>query len=800
MSTLGRDRDDGTLSVPAPLASREDLIEMALRRRAATADGDLRYYWKILYGRRWLILAATLAGLVVAAAMTVRQPRLYQAEATVEFKQPLPPGKDLRLVNAEVAIPPALAVRLLTTKVLAARVITAERAAGTGWDEPPPGDPAPATGLAGVWAALRGLPAAALERVRLTLGAAPVPADDAAGGAPPADDWASVGLDAIGRYYSHITIRPVPMTSLADIVVTHPDPRVAAQVANAHAQAFIDMDVASRAASLSDAQSLFALQLREVKENLESSRHALSDYQRAHGILSLPKDNTTITRESLQQLNALLTQAQGERIMAEANYRNAASMSADDLATALPDPSLQELRQELLALKARYGADSRDYGRNHPDMVSARARIEAMEARLREAGSLARNHLAAILEVAQAKERELHANFEALSKTASEEDRQLVQLLILQREMESNQQLFTSLLQQAKETDLESGAFRWTGVKLVDRAAVPLSPAYPATNRNLALGLLLGLLAGVGGCILIERLDNRIHTPDDIVEVLRLPAFGVIPDFRRLAASPGYGRTVAQIEEGPRHGRDVVTVLDPSSVVSEAYRSIRTNLLFASPGRPPKTVLVTSSQAGEGKTVTTINLAVSLALSGSRVLIVDADFRRPGCHAPMQVALEPGLSNVLTGQCELSSAVVQSPVFPNGHGASGGAGLFVLPAGTVPPNPAELLASGEMSALLEVIEGQFEFVIIDSPPVLPVTDSVVIATKADGVLMVVKGGEWGRDVVQQALSQLEAVRANVLGVLLNCVDVTRRGPAYYYYRHHYGAYYGEPPAAGARDT
>ncbi|MFQ5668423.1 MAG: polysaccharide biosynthesis tyrosine autokinase, partial [Candidatus Binatia bacterium] len=542
-----------------------------------------------------------------------------------------------------------------------------------------------------------------------------------------------------------------------------------------------------------DAQGVVRQQLSEVKAKLEASRQALSKYQSEHGILSLPKDNTTITREALQQLNKLLTEAQGERIVAEANYRNAARMAPDGLAAALPDAGLKALRTQLLALEASYAARSHDYGRNHPDMIAMRAQMKALRDQLRAAAVQAGGQLRAVFEAARAKEEGLRASFDKISKAASHEDRTLVQLLILQRDVDTNQELYANLLQQAKEADLTSGVFRWTSVKLVDRAVVPNTPSYPRTGRNLGFGLLFGLLAGVFACLFIERIDTRIHTPDEAAAFLQLPTFGAVPDFRRLSSMGGYGPPVVSSEQVKHASREMVTLLHPASAVSEAYRSIRTNLLFSSPGSPPRTILVTSSQAEEGKTVTAVNLAVSLALSGARVLIVDADLRKPGCHSRLQVVREPGLSTVLTGQCDLPAALVVSPLFSNGNGKGHRTigTMCVLPAGPFPPNPAELLGSGVMTGLLETLKEQFEFVLIDSPPVLPVTDSVVMAAKTDAVLLVVKEGEWGRDVIGKALAQLDAVRARVLGTVLNCVDVTRGGSQYYYYRHYYGGYYGQ---------
>ncbi|MFI5367270.1 MAG: hypothetical protein ACHQ4J_16790, partial [Candidatus Binatia bacterium] len=317
------------------------LAEPPVRRLAASTTGDLHYYWRVLYGRRWLLVASSLLGLALAVAYTVRQPRLYQAQATVEFKAALPPGKDLELLNANPLISPALAVRLLTTKVLAARVIKTAREKGRTWI-----DPAPAASDPSQWQVVRGAVHGGLTTVMAALrvafgGAPPTPENVAAPADAEPKEWEGVDLGAIRRYYGSVSIRPEPMTSLADIVVTYPVPEISAEIANAHAEAFINMDMETKVTSLGDAQSLLRQQLDEVKAKMEASRKALSDYQSAHGIVSLPKDNTTITRESLQQLNKLLTEAQGERIVAEASYRNAKTMSPERLAEVFPDPGLK---------------------------------------------------------------------------------------------------------------------------------------------------------------------------------------------------------------------------------------------------------------------------------------------------------------------------------------------------------------------------------------------------------------------------------------------------------------------------
>ncbi|MCK6553721.1 polysaccharide biosynthesis tyrosine autokinase [Candidatus Binatia bacterium] len=767
----------------------------ALPRRGVSSSQDaLHYYWRLLYGRRFLLLAAALLGLGLSAAYTLRQVKLYTAQSTIEFKQSTPPGKEVVRFPRVESIPPTLATRLLTTKVLAARAVNSLRAQGVAYFDHAAVDPGTPSLSGTAWAAV-------VSRMRATVGGDEEREEPDDVNAP--SEWEGVGLDVINAYYDHVGISPVRATSLADIVAVHPDPTTAARIANAHAKAFMDMDEQTRALSMSDANSYVRQQLEDVRTKLETSRQTLNDFQRENGILHLPKDNTTITRASLQQLNELLTKAQGERIVAEANYRNAQAMSPEALAGTLPDPGLQTMRDELSGLKAKHQANQREYGANHPDMAALRSRIAALDQRLREAGSQAREQMRTTLDAALAKEAELRQNFEKVSAAASNEDKLLVQMLILQRDVESNQELYNTLLSQAKEQDLLTNGFRWTGVNLVDRAVVPRVPTFPKTKRNLAMGLFLGLMAGAFGAILLDRLDTRIHTPEDIAEWLHLPSLGVIPDFQRVLQIPAYGKPALEAPavgdgngnegghgNGSGGGRQVVTVTNPGSVISEAYRSIRTNILFSSPGNPPKTVLVTSSQASEGKTVTTINLAVSLAMSGSNVCVIDADMRHPSCHQPLKVPSEPGLSNVLTGQCELADAVVRSPMLSGKNGDRSRFGLYVLPAGPPPPNPAELVGSAVMNEVLATLSENFDFVLVDSPPILPVTDSVVMATKTDGVVVVVKASEWGRDVVGKALSHLDAVRARVLGVVLNSVDVKRGGSSYYYYRHYHGGYYG----------
>jgi capsular exopolysaccharide synthesis family protein len=771
-----------------------------------------RKYIRLVYAHRWLVLACAILGVSIAAFKTFREPRLYTAQSTVEFNQAIPPGKDLDILSKQLYIPEELARRLLTTKILAARVINIQRARGDYWfgggprreNEPPP-EPLPLSIIEALQTTVQDWLVHAARWARAMLGRPDPPREEIPPSLAKAREWEGVDVSAIGAYYSHIGISPVRMTSLVDIVVTHPDPVIAAAIANDHARVFVEMDAETKAASLSDAQGLMAKQLREVREQLEASRKALSEYQLEHGILSLPKDSITLTRQSVQQMNSQLIAAEGERIAAEAAYRYAESMPSEKLQGSFVDAGLQGIRDEIVHLQARYHALLQQYGANHPDMIAMQSQIESLRDRLSVTANQLRQRLRAAFEAAAAKERGLRKNLDELSREATQEERQLVQLLILQREVSSNEELYSSLIGQSKATDL-SVTFNWTNVKQVDRAVVPSLPSYPQTRRNLRMGLLIGLGIGVLLALLIEQLDTTIHTAEELQSTVDLPVLAIIPDFERIGSSGGYGygygygygraygRKTEQAPPDPNTARELVTLISPASVVSEAYRTLRTNLMFSTPGHPPKTVLITSSQGGEGKTVTAVNLAISLALHGSKVLVVDADLRKPSCHEMFRVDREPGLSSVLSGQCDLDVAIVRSPLSPKLYHLENGHGLYVLPAGPIPPNPAELLGSAVMGKLLEEAKERFEFVVIDSPPVLPVTDSVVLSTKAEAVVFVVREGEWRREVVRKAVAQLRAVRARTRGAVLNRVNVSRGSHGYYSYKYHYGygGYYGYP--------
>ena len=358
-------------------------------------------------------------------------------------------------------------------------------------------------------------------------------------------------------------------------------------------------------------------------------------------------------------------------------------------------------------------------------------------------------------------ERSYAGQLESQKGTAMDLDRKAGGYLVLQRQAETNRLVYQSLLQQQKELRVVSNS-RTNNVQIMDRAEPPGAPFSPNARRDWFTALMAGLLVALGLAFGIEYLDDTVKTPDDVTGRLRLPLLGLVPSVR--------DKRVPLLSEPVPHD------------FGEAFRSLRTSLVFTSGAEGPRVIAVTSSQPLEGKTTTACNLGMVLALGGSRVLLVDADMRRPGLHTVIGAQNEIGLSHLLVGQARVRDAV-QKTTEPN---------LFVISAGRIPPNPSELLSSERMNALLANLRsGPFDWVIIDTPPMLAVTDAVIVARAVSGVVFVI-GSEMTRRVhAERAIETLTAGGTKSIGAVLNRVDFDRN--RYYYsryYGYHYQNYYG----------
>jgi capsular exopolysaccharide synthesis family protein len=343
---------------------------------------------------------------------------------------------------------------------------------------------------------------------------------------------------------------------------------------------------------------------------------------------------------------------------------------------------------------------------------------------------------------------------------------------LLRRDVDASRELYTSLLTRLKETQITS-ALLTSNISIVDRAEVPLTAARPRKGVNLVLAGVIGLFGGVGLALLFEYLDTSLKDAKEVEMALRVSALGLIPS--QASVDGRRARRQDYLVEG-KDDRPFALVAHArmESVLAEAFRTLRTSLLYSTPDHPPKTFMVTSLHPEDGKTSLATNLAITLSqLEAGDVLLIDGDMRRPNLHDILEVAEAPGLSTFLTGQTELP-AVVKPTEIPR---------LYVIPAGPTPLNPAELMASARLEGALEVLRERFAHIIFDVPPLIGVSDSMILAPRLDGVILVLRHGRASRDAAQRAIRLLTTVRARLLGVVLNDVDVRGSGAGY-------GAYYG----------
>jgi polysaccharide biosynthesis transport protein len=346
-----------------------------------------------------------------------------------------------------------------------------------------------------------------------------------------------------------------------------------------------------------------------------------------------------------------------------------------------------------------------------------------------------------------------------------------IEYKVLKQEADSNRQLYDGLLEQLKEASLAAG-LNSSNIRVVDRARVPLHPSGPNLFRNLEFAFLIGLTGGIAIAFGMETLDTTVRTPEQAENISGLPTLGVIPlqsAFERPRPERGKTHILPKAQRNGVRPRPLISYLEPQSEIAEAYRALRTSILLSSASHPPRSILVTSAVAQDGKTMTCINIAIVLAQQGKRVLLVDADMRRPHLHRAFGLKGTVGLSNILTGGAGASDAI-QTTVQPN---------LFVIPAGPVPPHPAELLSSSLMRDLLRQWRAEYDHVILDSPPVISVTDPVVLSVQADAVLLIVRSGQTTAAHVRRTRNLLQSVNAGLLGIVVNAADLT--SPDYYYY-------------------
>ena len=578
----------------------------------------------------------------------------------------------------------------------------------------------------------------------------------------------------VHKLQANLKVQAVGDTSLVDIKYLDPNPVLAAEIANGISATFIEQNVKSRYDSTMQAADWLSKQLADLQVRMESSQTRLLQYAKEHNIIGTD-DKQNLTTEKLDELNKELTAAQADRMQKESLYRVATSDNPESLSAVLQDPILTDLRKRKIELQEQYALLGNNFGPGYTKMIEVKNQLDHINQSYQKQVQESVNRIKGDYQAAVNRESMLQDALAEQTSIADQLNQNAIEYKVLKQEADSNRQVYDGLLQQLQEASLAAGLDS-SNIRIVDKASVPSHSSIPNIPRNLEFALLVGLVAGVGVAFGLEAIDTTVRTPDQVESVSGLPTLGVIPYESMIdEAATGTSRThlLRRVSSGNTAPPPLISYLKPHSGPAEAYRSLRTSILLSSLYRPPRTILVTSSLPRDGKTVTCLNIAIVLAQMGKRVLLLEADMRCPTFSKILDLKGQMGLSNILTGGAQDNEAI-HTTIQPN---------LFVIPAGPVPPHPAELLSSSLTEELLKKWSQEYDHVIVDSPPAISVTDPVLLSVKTDAVLLVVRFGQTTAAHLRRTCNLLQSVNAAVLGVVLNAADLT--SPDYYYHTRYY---------------
>ena len=571
--------------------------------------------------------------------------------------------------------------------------------------------------------------------------------------------------DATDMVNANTIVAPVRMSSIIDIHYNSPNPAMAATVANSIAENFVQSNLTRRFEAAAYARQFIQNRLNQVRQRLEESERKSVEYAAREGLIKieggLEGPEQSLVNRDLAQLSSELVEARANRVAAEAQYR--AGTTGTAASSSLGNLAINDLRGQRAQLIGQLSKLESDFGPEYPQVVALRSQIQELDRQInREEGrvtSSVSQDLSGRFRQALQTEQALQNRVNALKGQLLSEQNRSIQLNIIQRDVDTNRALYEALLQRFKEVGV-AGGIGTNNISIIDRALRPESPYKPNLTLNILLGLMLGLLIGGLTAVMLEQLEESAVLPDDFQRKLGIPLLGATPKLR----------ATAEVQEA---------LLESKSALSEAYFSILTSIQFSTSHGAPTSLMLTSSQAREGKSTTAMALAQALAVVGAKVLLIDADMRNPSMHKLLQRPLGSGLSNVLTGQSDLQS-LIQPSNTPN---------LSVLMAGPIPPNPAELLSSGSVDRILAEATSLFDHVVIDGPPILGLADAPLLARAVEATVLVVESGRTRTTQARHAIDRLLAVRGNVIGAVLSKFDMRNSGYGYGYgYNYSYGAH------------
>ena len=776
--------------IPYPLNPSE-----AEEIESAPAD-YLRSYWHSVLRNLWLVAGITIFSTLAVAIYQLRQPDRYEAQARIEI------GRE----NAEVGLKRAsdsggssedsvyfnTQLQILTSSALLQRVVKSL-------------DPQQQDALLHPRLSVTRSPWQRLMQFNRGEIKGPEPKNDVVTGtASMADSMRDEGGDSqkwepyVAVLNKSLKAEPIKETRtdiretrLIDIRFDHNDPRMAAKIVNAVADAAANMNLERKSVSSAFAAEFLQKRIAELQSQIRHAEEQLLSYAEKHQIISLEPSQNTVA-ERLAGLNRELLEAENERGKAEAAYKAAlAPGAAEAMAAEITNPNntqeskLAELRQrraQLLVENTEEWPEVKEIDKQLLEVASqikdqrasvAAVMLKTLETRYRQAAAL---------------EQLLRATFNEQRNVTLTQNQAAINYKIMQQEIETNKGILQSLLEHSKENDIAQAGLL-TSVHVIDYATVPSKPVGPRRLMNVGLAFVFSLGLAIGWVLVREKFDNTLRSSSDVERKLHVPVLSIVPSVGRATRRKllSAARQTRLMGNGHFHDHPELLLDNPDEGIAEVYRQVRAGLLLSRDGGELKSLLVTSSLPGEGKTTTAINTAVSLAESGGNVLLIDADLRRPRLHKILEVSNEDGFSSALSAgldSSDLLSIIKRTEL----------SGLSLLTSGPQPEHSAKLLDHEKLRQLLATLESKFSHIVIDSPPIVPFADSVILSAAVDGVLMVVQGGKSPQEIVNRAMKLLDDVDAVILGVILNR---TKLQPPDTYYQSYCQRYYRTPEATGA---
>ncbi len=725
--------------------------EHSERQEFILSPSDFR---KILLKRRWVILACFLLGVIVAAILTYLTVPVYESVARVDIN----PSQSTNIGISDVMdnkMGQDTSTRLLTQvrilqsdSVIYAVIQSQNLYTKKPFSEVFKGSPYVA-----------GKPLTPAQRVVL-----------------------------LNILRSNLQVMSIPNTDLVEIHYRDPDPVQASVIAQALVDQYLELDLRSRYEGTLRISNWLSGELNELKAHSAEAQRKVAQFQRENNLIGIDTEGGNLVTDSLRMVNEQLLQAEADRIVKEARYHLAQTRNPELLVSVAPTTTLMTLRSQQAELMVQAADLKSKYGADYPRVREINKQLSAVQNDIDDEITNLLKRFAEEYNAAVNTQKLLQDRLDQVKQQAFRVSDSSADYEILKHEAESTEELYDALELKLKEAGVTAG-LNSNNVNVVDRAEVPAFPVAPVKRTNYGFGALIGLFLGISLAIFLETMDDTIRTSEDAEAISGLPALAVVPRFSGAAksAKANYGHQAPLSAGDPdtAFGPDLVSYVAPQSISAEAFRTLRSSILLSSVDHQGRVVLITSSLAAEGKSTIAANLAVSFARRDARVLLVDTDLRRGTLHLKFRIPNREGLSSVLVR--ESGASAYQRPLkdLPN---------LFVLPRGPIAPNPGELLASHHLESLIDQWKLEYDHVILDSAPVLPVADSLSVAPLADSTVIVVRSASTRRKALLRIRSLLRRAQARVIGIVVNDVDL--RLENYYTYSKNYDYDYSENYGGG----